>query len=75
MRISFQLTVLPSSAASLIACTCKAMKPTGVISSQILAQGTPFIQVRIELPTASIRALFHALFLKAVFADGFSVKG
>jgi len=44
------------------------------MSSQILAQGTPLIQVRIELPIASIRALFQALFLKAVRAEGFQFK-
>ena len=73
--MSFQLTVLPSSEALPIACTCNAINPLGVISSQILAQGTPLIQVRIEFPIASILALFHALFLKAVFAAGFKVSG
>ena len=34
----------------------------------------PLIHVRIELPIASIRALFHALFLKAVRAEGFQFK-
>ena len=74
LTVDFKITVFPSSAALQIACTCKAINPTGVMSSQILAQGTPLIQVRIELPIASIRALFQALFLKAVRAEGFQFK-
>ena len=34
----------------------------------MFAQGTPFTHVRIDVPTASTRNLFHAFILKAFFA-------
>ena len=73
MRIFLQATVFPSSFLP-TSCTCKAIKPEGVTSSIILAHSIPFTQVRIELPIASIRPLFHSLLLKAFLAGGLAVS-
>ena len=50
MRIFFHATVLASSALLPTWCTCRPMKPEGVILSQRLAQATPLSQVRMLLP-------------------------
>src|SRR5690606_41400908 len=70
-----QETVKPSRSRLLTWCTCKAIKPESVISSSRLAVGIPLRKVLMQDPTASILAVFHALFLKANPTSGFFVRG
>ena len=45
------------------------MIPRGVRSSMMSAHGTPFSHVRIDVPTASTRNLFHSPLRIAFFAS------
>ena len=67
-RLRKRMTFPALDASDPMECTCSASTPLGVRSSRMFATGTPFTQVRIELPMASTRNVFHAFILKAFLA-------
>ena len=58
----------PALDASVMLWTWSAIMPRGVRSSTTLATGTPFSQVRMEVPIISTLNVFQAPFFSAFFA-------
>ena len=55
-------------------CTCRAMKPRGVMPSCRSAAGTPLSQVLIESPRHSTRNLFHSFWFEGLRAGSLFFK-